>query len=215
MQQGKHTEYEKNLHDELSMSSTTTVHGGPHPGGSSGVGPGVSNSVPGGSDGGPSASMITAGSATYSSPSAVGAGSNQAPGTSSGSSMSTSSTVASVVANSTAVGSSTGTTPNGRAASEHSDKIPSSTSRTPSPHHSHMANGGWPNLGMDNNSRSRYEKQQPKFYVCRLDRLAIDFIPRKGRISIKTDFRVSSENVASICMRQYFKANLHSIPKHL
>ena len=155
MQQGKHTEYEKNLHDELSMSSTTTVHGGPHPGGSSGVGPGVSNSVPGGSDGGPSASMITAGSATYSSPSAVGAGSNIAPGTSTGSSMSTSSTVASVVANSTAVGSSTGTTPNGRAASEHSDKIPSSTSRTPSPHHSHMANGGWPNLGMDNNSRSR------------------------------------------------------------
>ena len=151
MQQGKHTEYEKNLHDELSMSSTTTVHGGPHPGGSSGVG-GVSNSVPG-SDG-PSASMITAGSATYSSPSAVGAGSNIAPGTSTGSSMSTSSTVASVVANSTAVGSSTGT-PNGRAASEHSDKIPSSTSRTPSPHHSHMANGGWPNLGMDNNSRSR------------------------------------------------------------
>ena len=155
MQQGKHTEYEKNLHDELSMSSTTTVHGGPHPGGSSGVPGGVSNSVPGGSDGGPSASMITAGSATYSSPSAVGAGSNIAPGTSTGSSMSTSSTVASVVANSTAVGSSTGTTPNGRAASEHSDKIPSSTSRTPSPHHSHMANGGWPNLGMDNNSRSR------------------------------------------------------------
>ena len=154
MQQGKHTEYEKNLHDELSMSSTTTVHGGPHPGGSSGVG-GVSNSVSGvpGSDG-PSASMITAGSATYSSPSAVAAGSNLAPGTSTGSSMSTSSTVASVVANSTAVGSSTGT-PNGRAASEHSDKIPSSTSRTPSPHHSHMANGGWPNLGMDNNSRSR------------------------------------------------------------
>ena len=143
MQQGKHTEYEKNLHDELSMSSTNVQ------GGSSGPSP-PSVGVTTGGVSAVESSMITAtGSATYSSPTSVGLpGSNPGSGSSGVSSMSSATTVASVVANSTS------NTTNGRAASEHSDKIPSSTSRTPSPHHP-MANGGWPNLGMDPPGRSR------------------------------------------------------------
>ena len=147
MQQGKHTEYEKNLHDELSMSSTNVQGGSSVPSPPS-VGVSVGGVV-GVTGSAVESSMITAtGSATYSSPTSVGLpGSNPGSGSSGVSSLSSATTVASVVANSTS-------TTNGRAASEHSDKIPSSTSRTPSPHHP-MANGGWPNLGMDPPGRSR------------------------------------------------------------
>ena len=116
MQQGKHTEYEKNLHEELAMSSTVS-------------------SAPTTTD---SSSMITTNSSSNSGNTSVAlppAASNrdeqqpppQPP----------------VQA----------TQANGRATSEHSDKF---SSRTPSPHQ--MVNGGWPNLGMDNNiiKKSRY-----------------------------------------------------------
>ena len=131
MQQGKHTEYEKNLHEELSMnssSSVTTSTTTAHP----------ANSV-----------------SAHSESSIVASSSNTplVTSTSARDSVNSSSPSGIQQQQQVVIGSGTVQAPNGRATSENSDKI---SSRSPSPvvHHQ-ITNGGWPNLGMDS-KKNRY-----------------------------------------------------------
>ena len=132
MQQGKHTEYEKNLHEELSINSsssvttsTTTAH------------PASGNSVSAHSE-----SSIVASSSTTTLVTSTSARDSVNSSSPSG-----------IQQQQVVIGSGTVQAPNGRATSENSDKI---SSRSPSPvvHHQ-ITNGGWPNLGMDS-KKNRY-----------------------------------------------------------
>lgn len=132
MQQGKHTEYEKNLHEELSMnssSSVTTSTTTAHPANS--VSAHSESSIVASSSNTPLVTSTSArDSVNSSSPSGIQQQQQQV-----------------------VIGSGTVQAPNGRATSENSDKI---SSRSPSPvvHHQ-ITNGGWPNLGMDS-KKNRY-----------------------------------------------------------
>ena len=136
MQQGKHTEYEKNLHEELSMSSTSVSSALHNPAASSSTHSESSIITSAGTSTVMSARDSV--NSTGPSPTSGGGGPGQM--------------------------NSIQVAPNGRATSEsNSDKL---SSRTPSPHpqqpqHHQITNGGWPNLGMDS-KKNRYVELNPQ-----------------------------------------------------
>ena len=134
MQQGKHTEYEKNLHEELSMSSTSVSSALHNPAASS-------------STHSESSIITSAGTSTVMSARDSVNSTGPSPTSGGGGPGQMNIQVA----------------PNGRATSEsNSDKLSSRTPspHPQQPQHHQITNGGWPNLGMDS-KKNRYVELDP------------------------------------------------------
>jgi hypothetical protein len=143
MQQGKHTEYEKNLHDELMLSSTISAQQ-------------PTSTI--------SESSIA--SATFSSATMVNTAGNGGESDSNAGGCST----------------TTATTTNGRATSESSEKL---LSRSPSPQH--QANGGWPNLLLEDSKCATQSKDNNIYDMARYCQMHLISCPAAASSSIIFD----------------------------